>query len=244
MAEEKKEFPWVQLIATIGTIMAALIGITPYLLKLNSSSAPSTPTIVFVTLPPATTTPAPVTTAAVTATGTAVTTTELPPGPSLQVSVNSSGVLQGGPILVAGSTNPAVPQVTITLTNSTGFRSVAVPVTLTQGAFQVQLGTSDYAPGQYTIIAGVPDTQAIATASFTLIAAETPAPTTEVATTAATTVETTTAATTVPTTVPATTAPATVATTLAANTTPTTNTTLTAAPTTLSPTISPTATGT
>jgi len=235
MAEEKKEFPWVQLIATIGTIMAALIGITPYLLKLNSSSAPSTPTIVFVTLPPATTTPAPVTTAAVTATGTAVTPTELPPGPSLQVSVNSSGVLQGGPILVAGSTNPAVPQVTITLTNSTGFRSVAVPVTLTQGAFQVQLGTSDYAPGQYTIIAGVPDTQAIATASFTLIAAETPAPTT---------VETTTAATTVPTTVPATTAPATVATTLAANTTPTTNTTLTAAPTTLSPTISPTATGT
>jgi hypothetical protein len=29
MAEEKKDFPWVQLIATIGTIVAALIGITP-----------------------------------------------------------------------------------------------------------------------------------------------------------------------------------------------------------------------
>jgi hypothetical protein len=61
MAEDKKEFPWIQLIATLGTIAAALIGITPYLLKLNTP-APQTPTIVILTLPPAVTTPAPVTT--------------------------------------------------------------------------------------------------------------------------------------------------------------------------------------
>ena len=57
MAEEKKEFPWIQLIATIGTIVAALIGLTPYLLKLNTPAAPQTPTIVIITLPPAVTTP-------------------------------------------------------------------------------------------------------------------------------------------------------------------------------------------
>jgi hypothetical protein len=61
MAKEKKEFPWIQLIATIGTIVAALIGLTPYLLKLNTP-APQTPTIVIITLPPAVTTPAPATT--------------------------------------------------------------------------------------------------------------------------------------------------------------------------------------
>ncbi len=64
MAEDKKEFPWIQLIATIGTIAAALIGITPYLLKLNTSS--QTPTIVILTLPPAVTTPAPATTPPIT----------------------------------------------------------------------------------------------------------------------------------------------------------------------------------
>ena len=63
MAEEKKDvFPWVQLIATIGTIVAALIGITPYILKLNSTPTPEPPTIVILTLPPATTVPTPVTT--------------------------------------------------------------------------------------------------------------------------------------------------------------------------------------
>ena len=60
MAEEKKDFPWIQPIATVGTIMAALIGITPYILK--STPTPQTPTIVIITLPPAVTTPAPATT--------------------------------------------------------------------------------------------------------------------------------------------------------------------------------------
>jgi hypothetical protein len=62
MAEDK--FPWIQLIATVGTIIAAVIGITPYILKLNTSS--QTPTIVIITLPPAVTTPAPATTSPVT----------------------------------------------------------------------------------------------------------------------------------------------------------------------------------
>jgi len=222
MAEEKKEFPWIQLIATVGTILAALIGITPYLLKLNTPSAPQTPTIVIVTLPPAATPAAPVTTAPVTTTGvettaptqttaaTTVTTTGPPPGPAINIAANTSSVPQGSYILVSGSTTPAVPQVTITLTNSSGFRSVAVPVPLKQGAFDVQIGTSDYAPGDYTITAAVPDTQAMATASFTITAVGTPAPTT-----AATTIPSTAAATTVP----ATTAPTTVATTIPANTT-------------------------
>ena len=223
MAEEKKDFPWVQLIATVGTIIAALIGITPYILKLNTSSAPQTPTIVILTLPPAVTTPVPVTTpvttvettpvpiettvvttisttgpppagnettvpstetteattpttiAATTAATTEAVTTvptataaTLPPGPSIQISVNTTSVPQGGFILASGSTDPAVPQVTITLTNSTTFQSAAVPVTLTQGAFQFQIDTSAYAPGYYTITAAVPDTQAVAQASFTI----------------------------------------------------------------------------
>lgn len=238
MAEEKKDsFPWVQLIATIGTIMAALIGITPYLLKLNTSSTPTTPTIVIVTLPPAATTPAPVTTVPVTTTGTeipattattvatTVATTGPPPGPAINIAVDTPSVTQGSSIVVSGSTNPAVPQVSITLTNTTGFQSVAVPVTLTQGAFQVQIGTSDYAPGDYTITAAVPDTQAMATASFTISAAGTPAPTTEVTTVAATTTVTTVAATTTGTTLPVTTTPATEATTLPVTTTPATTTT-------------------
>jgi hypothetical protein len=62
MAEEK--FPWIQLIATVGTIIAAVIGITPYVLKLNTAS--QTPTIVILTLPPAVTTPVPATTQPVT----------------------------------------------------------------------------------------------------------------------------------------------------------------------------------
>ncbi len=220
MAEEKKDFPWVQLIATVGTIAAALIGITPYILKLNTSSASQTPTIVILTLPPAVTTPvpaptsAPVTTAAETApvTQTTVVTTvattgppaatTLPPGPAIQIAVNTSSVLQGGFVLASGSTDPVVQQVTITLTNSTTFQSAAVPVNLTQGAFQFQIDTSDYAPGDYTITAAVPDTQAMANASFTINAMVTLEPTTAATMTATTTAPTTpvTTSTTTPTT--------------------------------------------
>lgn len=221
MAEEKKEFPWIQLIATVGTIMAALIGITPYLLKLNTPT--TTPTIVILTLPPATTTPVPVTTAAttvetipVTTQATAVTTipttgppptvtpganetanttvsttvpattpvatpipttaptigtTTLPPGPPIHISVNTTSVIQGGFILATGSTDPSVSQVIITLRNSTTFQSAGVPVAPTQGAFQFEIGTAAYAPGDYTISAAVPDTQAMASATFVITAA-------------------------------------------------------------------------
>jgi hypothetical protein len=44
-------------------------------------------------------------------------------------------------------------------------------VTLTQGAFQFQVDTAAYAPGDYTIYAAVPDTQAVAQASFVITAA-------------------------------------------------------------------------
>ena len=213
MAEEKKDaFPWIQLIATVGTIIAALIGITPYLLKLNTP-APQTPTIVFVTFPPATTTPTPVTTPVTpvettpaptqttivtsiattgppptgneTAVPTTVTTvattpiettvpttapTTLPQGPAIQISVNTTSVPQGGVILASGSTDPAVPTVTITLKNGTTFQSAGVPVTLMQGAFQFQVDTAAYAPGDYTIYAAVPDTQAVAEAYFVITA--------------------------------------------------------------------------
>jgi len=221
MAEEKKDaFPWIQLIATVGTIIAALIGITPYLLKLNTPVS-QTPTIVILTLPPATTTPAPSTptiTAAETTPAptqtTVVTTTITTPGPpptgnettvptteittettttvmttavetplptttaattaplpSIQISVNTTSVPQGGFILASGSTDAPVSQVTITLKNSTTFQSEPVPVPLSQGAFQFQVDTSAYAPGDYTIYAAVPDTQAVAQASFVITAA-------------------------------------------------------------------------
>jgi hypothetical protein len=184
MAEDKKEFPWIQLIATVGTIMAALIGITPYILKLNT---PATPTIVIVTLPPAVTTPAattpPVTTVETTpavTTTTVVTTVPTtapttvpttPPLPSIQIAVNATSVIQGGLILASGSTDAAVSQVTITLKNSTTFQSEAVPVALTGGAFQFLVDTSSYAPGDYTIYAAVSDTTAIASAPFAITAA-------------------------------------------------------------------------
>jgi hypothetical protein len=216
MAEDKKEFPWIQLIATVGTIMAALIGITPYILKLNTPAA--TPTIVILTLPPAVTTPAPATTPATTvettpmvtqttvvttvpttgppltetpagnetATLTAVTTvaTTIPtttettvattvspttvPVPSIQISVNATSVIPGGILLASGSTDATVPQVTITLKNSTTFQSEAVPVTLTGGMFQFLVDTSSYAPGDYTIYAAVPETPAVASAPFVI----------------------------------------------------------------------------
>ena len=220
MAEEKKDFPWIQLIATVGTIIAAVIGITPYILKLNTSS--QTPTIVIVTLPPAVTAPLPATTQPVTsvettpvvtqttvvttvpttgppptetlagnetATPTAVTTvtTTIPtttettvvttvvpttaPLPSIQISVNATSVIQGGLLLATGSTDAAVPQVTITLKNSTTFQSEAVPVALTGGMFQFLVDTSSYAPGDYTIYAAVPETAAVASAPFVITAA-------------------------------------------------------------------------
>jgi hypothetical protein len=229
MAEEEKKstFPWIQLIATIGTILAALIGITPYILKLNQpSSAPQTPTNVVVTLPPAVVTPAPVTTSAP------------PAGPAITMAVNTSSVSQGDFILASGSTDPIVPRVIITLTNSTMFQSAAVPIPLTRGAYQFQLDTSVYAPGDYTITAVVPDTQARASASFIILSASTPEPTTVMTTTATTAAETTpvtTSETTAPTTaVETTTAAPTTATTTAATETPTTTPTTT--PVTLTPT--------
>ena len=215
MAEEKKDFPWIQLIATVGTIAAALIGITPYILKLNSTPAPQTPTIVFITLPPAVTTPAPATTQpatpvettpvatqttvlttiptttgpppttgnetiAPTTTPTTVPTTEpivptttaatTAPVPSIQISVNATSVPQGGLILASGTTDATVPQVTITLKNSTTFQSSDVPADLTQGMFRFLVDTSAYAPGDYTIYAAVPDTAAIASAFFSITA--------------------------------------------------------------------------
>jgi hypothetical protein len=214
MAEEKKDaFPWIQLIATVGTIIAAFIGITPYLLKLNTS-APQTPTIVFVTFPPATTTPTPVTTpvtpvettpaptqttivTTIATTGPPLTgnetpvpttenvtaipttppttlppaTTTLPQGPAIQISVNVTSVTQGGVILTSVSTDPGIPQVIITLRNSTTFESQPVNLALTQGKVDLSLDTSPYAPGDYLISAAIPDTQAVAQASFVITAA-------------------------------------------------------------------------
>jgi hypothetical protein len=215
MAEEQKKdsFPWIQLIATVGTILAALIGITPYILKLNTPSAPQTPTIVIVTLPPAVITPAPVTTTipvttagttpvptqttvvATTATtgppptgtGTPVPTTEttvavtpvettvpitagttLPLGPAIEISMNATSVAQGEAILATVSTDPGVPQVTITLRNSTSFESQPIVQALVQGMVTLSLDTAPYAPGDYTISAAIPDTQATASASFVI----------------------------------------------------------------------------
>ncbi|MDD1661540.1 MAG: hypothetical protein LUQ49_03655 [Methanomicrobiales archaeon] len=216
MAEEKKDsFPWIQLIATVGTIMAALIGITPYILKLNTP-APQTPTIVFVTLPPAVTTePTAVQTTPVTTQTTEVTTTipttgppltttpgtnetanqtfattvpttspvttvattlpptvtTLPPGPAIQISVNATTVARGGTILASVSTDPGVPQVIITLRNSTTFESQPLTQTLTQGMVTISLDTAPYVPGDYTISAAVPNTQSVAQASFAITAA-------------------------------------------------------------------------
>jgi len=218
MAEDKKEFPWIQLIATIGTIAAALIGITPYLLKLNTSS--QTPTIVILTLPPAGTTPAPATTppitpvettpvvtqttvvttipttgppptetpANVTATPTAVTnvtttippttvtiaTTTIPPTtqpiPSITIALNASTLVRGDLLFASGTTDAAVPQVSISV-NSTTFQSGAVLTNvLSGGRFEFAINTSAFAPGDYTIYAAVPGTPAVASAPFVVTA--------------------------------------------------------------------------
>jgi len=83
--------------------------------------------------------------------------------------VNTSSVIQGGFILATGSTDPSVTQVLVTLTNSTTFQSAAVPVAPAQGMFQFEVGTAAYAPGDYTISAAVPDTQAVASATFVIL---------------------------------------------------------------------------
>jgi hypothetical protein len=59
--------------------------------------------------------------------------------------------------------------VIISLKNSTTFQSASVPATVTQGVFRFEFGTADYAPGDYTISAAVPDTQAVASASFVIL---------------------------------------------------------------------------
>jgi hypothetical protein len=207
MAEDKKEFPWIQLIATLGTIAAALIGITPYLLKLNTP-APQTPTIVILTLPPAVTTPAPATTpvtpvettpvvtqttvvttipttgppptetpANVTATPTATTTipttvpTTTQPIPSITIALNASTLVRGDLLFASGTTDAAVPQVSISV-NSTTFQSEAVLTNvLSGGRFEFAINTSAFAPGDYTIYAAVPGTPAVASAPFVVTAA-------------------------------------------------------------------------
>jgi hypothetical protein len=213
MAEEKKDaFPWIQLIATVGTIVAALIGITPYLLKLNTP-APQTPTIVILTLPPAVTTPAPATTAGTAVETTPVTTqttvmtttvpttgppaTETPgvnvtanqtvattvpatiptttplttlPVPSITIALNKSTLVRGDLLFASGTTDAAVPQVSITV-NSTTFQSGAVLTNvLSGGSFEFAINTTEFEPGDYTIWAAVPDTPAVASAPFVITA--------------------------------------------------------------------------
>jgi len=117
---------------------------------------------------PATTTPVPATTVATTVTTLPPATTTLPPGPAIQITVNTTSVPQGGAILASVSTDPGIPQVVITLRNSTTFESQPVTLALTQGAVTLSLDTAPYAPGDYTIYAAVPDTQAVAQASFVI----------------------------------------------------------------------------
>jgi hypothetical protein len=115
MAEDEKKstFPWVQLIATIGTIVAALIGITPYILKLNSPSPSSQPpTIVFVTLPPAVTTPTPATTTV------PVTTVETTPVPT-QTTIVSTPATTGPPPTGAETPVPTAVPTTVSTTETT-----------------------------------------------------------------------------------------------------------------------------
>jgi hypothetical protein len=222
MAEEKKDsFPWIQLIATVGTIIAALIGITPYILKLNTP-APQTPTIVILTLPPAVTTQAAVTTtppattvettpvatqttvvattvpttgppptetpaANVTANQTAPTTvpttppatttipTTAPPTtqyvPPLSITLNQSTLVRGSLLFASGTTDPSVPQVSISV-NSTTFQSGEVLTdVLAGGTFEFAVNTSEFAPGDFTIWAIVPGTPAVASAPFVITAA-------------------------------------------------------------------------
>jgi hypothetical protein len=222
MAEEQKStFPWIQLIATVGTIVAALIGITPYLLKLNAAPAPQAPTIVILTLPPAVTQPpaattppeatigtTPATTQTTTVT-TAIPTTGPPPTetpaanvtmnvtatttvpttpsvtttvpttapttaqyvPPLSINLNQSTLVQGSLLFASGTTDPSVPQVSISV-NSTNFQSGEVLTSvLSGGTFEFAVNTTEFAPGNYTIWAIVPGTPAVASAPFAITAA-------------------------------------------------------------------------
>jgi hypothetical protein len=164
MAEEKKDsFPWIQLIATVGTIIAALIGITPYLLKLNTPSAPPPPTNVKLTLPPAVTTQAPVTTTppattvettTVTTQTTVVTTMPTTGPPPTETSAANVTANQTAPTTVpttppatttiattASPTTQSVPPISITLNQST----------LVRGSLLFASGTTDPSVPQVSI---------------------------------------------------------------------------------------------
>jgi len=160
MAEDK--FPWIQLIATVGTIIAAVIGITPYILKLNTSS--QTPTIVIITLPPAVTTPAPATTSPVTpvettpvVTQTSVVTT-IPttgPPPAETPTVNETAIQT-----IVTNVTTTIPPATTTIPPTT-ILETAQPVppitialnasTLVQGDLLFASGTTDASVPQVSI---------------------------------------------------------------------------------------------
>jgi len=154
MAEDKKEFPWIQLIATVGTIMAALIGITPYLLKLNTPT-PQTPTIVFVTLPPAVTTPAattpPVTTVettpAVTTTTVVTTVPTTGPPPATETPMGTET-----PLPTTETPLPTTAPTTVPTTAPLPSIQIAVNATsVVQGDLILASGSTDAAVSQVTI---------------------------------------------------------------------------------------------
>ena len=152
MAEDKKEFPWIQLIATVGTIMAALIGITPYILKLNT---PATPTIVIVTLPPAVTTPAattpPVTTVettpAVTTTTVVTTVPTTGPPPATETPTGTET-----PLPTTETPLPTTAPTTVPTTAPLPSIQIAVNATsVIQGGLILASGSTDAAVSQVTI---------------------------------------------------------------------------------------------
>jgi hypothetical protein len=151
MAEEKKDFPWIQLIATVGTIMAALIGITPYILKLNTQ-APQTPTIVIITLPPAVTTPVPATT---------LTVTPVETTPVVTATTVETAVPTTGPPPTGNETTSPTPTANITTTIPTTLPPTTQPVpsitialnasTIVQGDLLFATGTTDASVPQVSI---------------------------------------------------------------------------------------------
>jgi hypothetical protein len=149
MAEDKKEFPWIQLIATLGTIAAALIGITPYLLKLNTP-APQTPTIVILTLPPAVTTPAPATTPV-----TPVETTPVVTQTTVVTTIPTTGPPQTEIPANVTATPTAVTNVTTTIPPTTQpLPSITIALnasTLVRGDLLFASGTTDASVPQVSI---------------------------------------------------------------------------------------------
>ena len=151
MADEKKDFPWIQLIATVGTIMAALIGITPYILKLNTP-APQTPTIVIITLPPAVTTPAPATTQPVTP----VETTPVATQTTVVTTIPTTGPPPTG---TPAGNETATPTPTTTITTTIPTTAPPVPSisiamnasTLVRGDLLFAFGTTDASVPQISI---------------------------------------------------------------------------------------------